>query len=214
MEKGWTANYPAPGLIWFALTEGFENGYGTHPDHLILGSDAPPGVNVDIGEERSGAGWKDPGNFLITSAFVRLLGTLERFEMDVLKALFFYRPSGLLGVEADQITITASSDVFLEEPEKSGDSLIYRKPAVWTWLRKQAENNVERRKIFSQVFGIKTVPDSGSQLNEWYEKRNRIAHGRQGVRMLLGEYINVDVFISKCMRHVSEQCEASLKLIV
>ena len=48
----------------------------------------------DFGVERSGAGWEKLGNFIITSAFVRLLGAWEQFELDVLKALFYYRPSG------------------------------------------------------------------------------------------------------------------------
>jgi hypothetical protein len=46
------------------------------------------------------------------------------------------------------------------------------------------------------------------------KKRNAIAHGRAGVQMTLGEYIDVDAFVAKAMMHVSTQCKEKLKLII
>jgi len=205
-------------LIGNALTAGFRSAYGVHPEMLVRASNAPTPEWVSLGAERSGAGWEDPANFLITSAFVRLLGAWEQYEMDVLKALFYYRPLGLLGNEADQEIEEATPDVIREPPvvEKKKNKLNYSKPPVWTWLKKQAENNIERTRIFKNVFGIEPIPEgfTDKQRDAWYEKRNKIAHGRAGVDMTLGEYIEVDVFVAKAMSHVSNQCKDRLKLLV
>jgi hypothetical protein len=208
---GWEGN-----LIGDALTTGFQNGYGIHPEILVRGSNAPAEEWVDLGEERSGAGWKDPANFLITSAFVRLLGAWEQYEMDVLKALFNYRPLGLLGNEADQAVVQAETAVISEVPVVDGERRIYSNPPVWTWLRKHAENNVERAKIFKNVFGIVTRPKevTNEQRNAWYEDRNAIVHGRAGVTMTLDKYIEVDVAVAKAMTYVSTQCIDNLKILV
>src|SRR5690606_23008619 len=101
-----------------------------------------------------------PANFIITSAFVRLLGALEQFEMDVLKCLFYYRPSGMLGDEEDWLEQEVEPDVVQEVPQidkKDPTKQIYSKPPLWTWLKKQAENNIERSRIFMNVFGISTI---------------------------------------------------------
>lgn len=208
--------FPDIQLIWDALGTGFQKGYGIHPEMLVRGSNTPTPEWVDLGEERSGAGWKNPANFLITSAFVRLLGAWEQYELDVLKVLFYYRPLGLLGHEADQTVVEADPSIISEKPLVDGDKLIFCKPAVWTWLRKHAESNPERAKIYKNVFGITTLPKGylNTQRDAWYEKRNAIAHGRAGVVMTLGEYIEVDVFVAKAMTHVSQQCEDVLKLRV
>ncbi len=206
-------------LLHWTLSEGFRRGIGIHPEMLVRGSNAPLAEWCNLGAERSGAGWQNPANFLITSAFVRLLGASEQFEMDVLKALVYYRPSGLLGHESDWIEQKVEPDVIREVPvrdEKDSNKEVYSKPPLWTWLRKQAENNIERSRIFSNVFGVNPIPDGYKMKNkqDWYEKRNAIAHGRSGVEMTLGEYIDVDVFVAKSMIHVSRQCKEKLKLMV
>jgi hypothetical protein len=203
-------------LISQALTEGFEDGFGIHPEMLVRGSNSPDPAWFNLGEERSGAGWRNPANFLITSAFVRLLGAWEQYELDVLKSLFNYRPLGLLGLEEDQDIEEAMPEVIREAPVMEGDKLIFSKPPIWTWLRKHAENNPERTKIFKNVFGISTIPQgyTNKQRDSWYENRNAIAHGRAGVEMSLAEYIEVDVFVAKAMTFVSQQCKDKFKLLV
>ncbi len=206
--------------VTHALDMGFEQGYGADPQQLILGSAAPAGVSADFGAERSGAGWANPSSFVITSALVRLLGASEQFEMDVLKALFYYRPSGVLGHEYDHEEIFADPEVFLEVPKGTEQAPVYEKPPLWTWLRRHAENNVERQKVFSRVFGITTLPDGSKSEQaaftkfraELYEKRNAVAHGRKGVEMNLADYIAADVFIAQCMTHIHHQCREKLKL--
>lgn len=170
----------------------------------------------DVGVMRSGAGWQKLDNFIITSAFVRLLGASEQFEMDVLKALLYHRPSGLLGQPADQDLITAILDDIIEVPTRDENIDCYRKPILWSWLKRHAENNVERRKILKNVFGIQTVPHGyeAKQRDEWYEKRNAIAHGRKVVFMKLDEYCNIEVYVMKSVRSIREQCEKNLKVIL
>jgi hypothetical protein len=207
---------PEPQLITHPITSGLEQRLGVRLDILVRGSNAPAEGWTYAGEERSGAGWRDPANFLITSAFVRLLGAWEQYEMDVLKALFYYRPLGLLGDEADQAVVRAEPDVVWEFPRSEGDKDVYSKPPVWTWLRKHAENNVERAKIFKNVFGISTLPEgvTNKQRDEWYEKRNCVAHGRAGVKMTLREYLDLEAGAVEAMLYVSRQCGEKLKLLV
>lgn len=206
-------------LLFLTLSQGFEQGFGISPDHLLRGGNAPFEEWNDLGAERSGTGWKNPANFLITSAFVRLLGASEQFEMDVLKALIYYRPSGLPGHESEWIEQVVERDVIREIPvpdKEDKNKLVYSKPLLWTWLRKPAENNSERSRILKNVFGVNPIPDgyTGKNKDDWYDKRNAIAHGRSGVEMTLGEYIDVDVFVAKSMINVSYQCKEKLKLMV
>ncbi len=137
----------------------------------------------------------------------------------MLKSLLEYRPHKLLGHPLDADYCFVECDVVCEEShaDKSNpDIQVYSKPPLWTWIRKQAENNNERARIFAHVYNIKTIPPEykGKQKQEWYEKRNAIAHGRNGVEMTLAEYIDVDVFVAKSMLFLSEQCQTSYKLVV
>jgi hypothetical protein len=199
-----------------ALSESFQEGVGEHPEIFSKASDAPEADLADLGSLRAGAGWSTAPNFVITSAFVRLLGALEQFELDTLKALLYYRPYGLLGDPTDQIDQDVERDVLLEVPEVEGDNRLFTKPALWTWIRKHAENNNERRKIFSNVFRITTIPPpfKSKQKDEWYEKRNAIAHGRHGVTMTLSEYSDVDVFVAKSMQFIRDQCKDSRRVLL
>lgn len=155
----------------------------------------------DFGADRSGAGWTRSINFCITSAFVRLLGAWEQYEIDVLKVLFFFRPSGkAVGSTEEQLdqpddaSLEKLESIVQEEPVREGDKKIYSKPPIWTWVRRFAENNEERRKIFTNVFGIDATPPGHNDKTrrEWYDKRNAIAHGRADVEMTLAEYIDAD----------------------
>jgi len=177
----------------------------------------------DFGVQRSGGGWYRTINFCITSALVRLLGAWEQFELDVLKCLFYYRPSGKpFGPPVEQITAQAEESVIREEPKRNDDRLVYEKPAIWTWVRKHAENNIERRKILVAVFGIDTTPgatkDERTKSNKYrddlYQKRHDIAHGRANVDMTLKEYVEADVFVYRCIDHLAQQGEERQKLLV
>lgn len=170
----------------------------------------------DFGVERSSAGWQNLDNFIITSAFVRLLGASEKFEIDTLKALLYYRPSGGLGHALDQDIVTATSDVVTEKPTREDNNEVFQKPALWTWVKRHAENNVERRRILKNVYGIQTVPDpyKNKRLDDWYEKRNAIAHGRDPVEVKLSEYCDLYVFVAKSAQFVAEQCNTRLNLVI
>jgi hypothetical protein len=166
----------------------------------------------DFGVHRSGVGWHSLPNFIITSAFVRLLGASEQFELDVLKSLLYYRPRGKPEPSDINDVITIASDVVTEEPNESG---AYFKPSIWTWIKKSAENNIERRRIFKQVYGIEATPEVFSGLNknainkyrnELYEKRNAIAHGRASVEMSLGDYCTAEMLVIETIRVIEQQC--------
>jgi hypothetical protein len=210
-------NFPSDSTVsqvpWYVLESRFRESIGEPLGLVVKASDAPK--IAGIGADRSGAGWWQLDNFILSSAFVRLLGAGEQLEMDVLKALFYYRPSGLLGPLEEQAEITVDDSILLEEPEVDHDKRIYNKPPVWTWLRKQAENNVERKRIFNNVFQIQTVPDGqGKQRDKWYDMRNAIVHGRQGVTVTLLEYSDLEIFIVRSMFFLCRQCRDKLKLIV
>jgi hypothetical protein len=87
-------------------------------------------ASYDFGQERSGAGWNRLSNFIITSAFVRLLGTIETFETDMLKALLFYRLNGLLDPDAEPIDEKADERIPREEPRIEKSLEIYEMPLL------------------------------------------------------------------------------------
>jgi hypothetical protein len=166
----------------------------------------------DFGVHRSGVGWHSLPNFIITSAFIRLLGASEQFELDVLKSLLYYRSGGKPEPSDIGDIITIASEILTEEPDESG---AYFKPSIWTWIKKSAENNLERRKIFKQVYGIEATPEVfngfnknaiNKYRNELYEKRNAIAHGRASVEMSLGDYCTAELFVIETIRAIEQQC--------
>lgn len=172
----------------------------------------------DFGVHRSGVGWHSLPNFVITSAFVRLLGASEQFELDVLKSLLHHRPAGKAELLDQCDVITVSPDVLTEEPDESG---AYSKPSIWTWIKKTAENNVERKTIFKRVYGIESTPEEFNGLaksainkyrTELYEKRNAIAHGRANVTMLLSDYCTAEIFVIETIRTMGQQCMDKLKV--
>ena len=173
-------------------------------------------ASFDYGQDRAGANWSELDNFIITSAFVRLLGSIETFETDMLKALFYYRPNGLLGPEEEQIDVRANEQVVLEEPEISGETEYYSQPRIWTWIRKSAYANDERKKILSNVFGIKSIPEGygDKQRREWTNMRNSIAHGRKRVEMTLKDYCDVEVYAIKTVDYLTKECKEKMRLII
>lgn len=170
----------------------------------------------DIGRERSGAEFNSQTDFVLASGFVRILGAHEQFERDVLKALLYYRPVGRSAAATEYIDEQIGEDVILEQPQKVGDKLEYSKPAIWTWLSRQTENNIERRKFFVNVFGISTLSDkSANKAHElYYEKRNAIVHGRQGIPMTLSEYMEVEAHLIEAVLHLIQECADKYRLHV
>ena len=188
-------------------------------EELARECDCPDPQLEGFGEHRSGAGWGGGkvANFIITSAFVRLLGAEEQFETDVLKALFHYRPQGAVGGTQNLVPVRIDKAVLLEKPVKNATGkTMYSMPHLWTWLRRQADNRGKRAEIFKEVFGITLIPDGYTQpqKEEWYKKRNKIAHGFEGVTITLGEYVSVEVFVAKTVMFVGQQCQETMKVIV
>jgi hypothetical protein len=173
-------------------------------------------VSNDFGQDRAGANWNELDNFIITSAFVRLLGSLETFETDMLKALLYYRPNGLLGLEKEQIDVKVNVQVILEEPENLKKNEYYSLPPIWTWIRKHAYSNLDRRKILANVFKLDTKIDgyAGTIIEDWYECRNAIAHGRKRFVMTLREYCDVEIYAIKVVNHFENECKEKMRIII
>jgi hypothetical protein len=173
----------------------------------------------DRGGERSSAHFTSPPfTFAITSGCIRLLGALESFEMDALKALLYYRPGGYpCGPEAEFEEREVERHVVLENPrkaEKNSNDEFYEKPVIWTWIRKPAENNEERRRILWRVYRIDcgASKSDNKERRDWYDKRNSIAHGRNKVDMLLGDYCKLEMLVIRTIYHIADECASRLKL--
>jgi hypothetical protein len=167
----------------------------------------------DHGTKRSGTGCQNPVNFILTSAFLRLAGAFEEFQKDALKALFYYRPTGLLGQPADQMEqVVQFDDVFEPDSPENNGAKQYRKPVVWNWLRKQVQSKPNREGLFSDVFRIKLRPEGLDEKREWTTIRNAIAHGYEGANLTLRQYVEFEAFVVLSMKHLADQCKAKLKL--
>jgi len=178
------------------------------------------GDEEDFGVHRSGVGWHSLPNFIVTSAFVRLLGACEQFELDSIKALLNYRPAGNVRPPAEYIPVEVTSGVLTEAPDQH---CAFSKPLIWSWIKGIAENNVERKKIFKRVYKIETAPEGFNGLsksevnkyrNELYDKRNAIAHGRARVHMPLSDYCIADLFVIETVRTIAQQCFDKLKVVL
>lgn len=166
----------------------------------------------DVGWERSSTGWNRLPNFITTSALIRILGAMEQYELDVLKTLLHYRPAGSQS-KSELDFIDADLSVATEPPDADNR---FAKPALWSWLRKPAENAVERRRLYKSVFGIDLFPKkfgslTSSQIKayyqEIYEQRNALAHGRSSVTVTLGDYYRAEAFVLSLVLHLSSVCK-------
>jgi len=173
----------------------------------------------DLGFERGSTGWDRFPNFITSSALVRLLGAMEQFEIDVLKALLHYRPAGKNSPVKMKLVI-ADMTVISEQPDENGR---YAMPALWSWIKKPAENAVERRKLlktvfdidcYPQVFGTKTNKDIRKYYQDLYEQRNAVAHGRARVDVTLAAYCEAEAFVLALVIHLSSICRQKYKLAV
>lgn len=176
------------------------------------------GVSYDFGQERAGAGCNRLDNFIITSAFVRLLGAVETFELDMIKALLFYRPNGKTPpdvVEYEHIVV--EEKVVLEEPDNDEKFVNFKYPPLWTWISGHTRSRFDRRKLLKKVFGFETtIPGFPDKLIEkdWYPKRNAIAHGLKNVEMSLKEYCDVEIYALKVILHYEQQCKVKMNVII
>jgi hypothetical protein len=106
-----------------------------------------------------------------------------------------------------------------EQPTRRNGTDFYRKPVLWTWIKKSAENNIERRKILSNVYGIHLFPLAGRKgkndiLKSCYEKRHAIVHGRDLIEMKLNEFCDVEILVTESVRWITRHCREELKLII
>ena len=194
-------------------------GHGVDLLHAQLAGSGSRFDEQDIGVNRSSVGWQRLPNFILSSAFVRLLGAMEQFELDVLKALLYYRPEGKM-FSGDAEEVVAELAVVTEKPDKDGRFTL---PALWSWLHKPAENTVERRKLFKSVFEIECFPSTFGKLKpteirsyyqDAYDKRNAIAHGRELIEVSLGDYCKADAYVLALVSHMSSVCRSKYKLAV
>ena len=201
---------PAKNVLRFDLLWNIANTF-CHPEVMRVVEERtqrPEKPDDEVGVDRANAGclgrWD---NFITTSAMIRFLGALEQFEIDALKSLFYYRPLGH-GTPADEnIEQTLEADIIREKPEKRGGVDYYTKPPLWTFIRPSAESVQTRRQIFSQVYEIELeAPDQfGWTLDELWEKRNAIAHGREKVEITIGALLKIHNFIVKSMLSLSDR---------
>lgn len=168
---------------------------------------------IDHGVERSSVYWSRQSNLLTSSILIRLLATLEIFEVDALKALLFYRPLGR-GAPADsyQDEVVEEKIVF-EVPSREQDVDYFNYPPLWTWIKRSAEDNTDRRKILSRVYGITfTQPNFGKKLADLYEMRNALAHGRKRIDVSISLLLKVDAYAANSMIELRNQIFKNYRL--
>lgn len=171
--------------------------------------------DTDYGPDRSSAHWDRWENFLTTSAMLRFMATLEQYEIDALKALLYYRPHGS-GVPTDEyVEEEAQEDVIHETPETKSQVQYYQRPALWTWMRRSAEDNIQRRLIFSRVYDISfPKPDFGKKHAELCDMRNAIAHGRDRVDINFRELIQIHCYVMKTLIAIRDIVHEKYRLIL
>lgn len=157
--------------------------------------------------QRSGGGWAGGASFCVRAAFVQVLGALEQFELDTLKALLFHRPLGKGCSTAELGPEPVLPDVVTEEPEDGG----YVKPPVWTWVKGRARGRSARAEMFKKAYDIDLYPHD--RRAAWDSTRNRIAHGR-AVDLSLGEYLEADAYVTRSMLHLADQCQTKQLLTI
>ena len=171
--------------------------------------------DTDHGTNRSSAHWDRQANLLTTSILLRLLATLEAFETDALKGLFYYRPTGSGTPVTEFEEEEVDENVIFEEPVRKQQVDHFKLPPLWTWIKRSAEDNTQRRAIYSRVYGITfTQPDFGKKLSDLYEMRNAIAHGRKRVDVSIGLIFNVDAYVANSMIHLRDQNYENYRLII
>ncbi len=169
----------------------------------------------DFGVGRSNAGWQGRWeNFITTSAMIRFIGALEQFELDALKSLLFYRPHGSATSLSEIVEQTVEEVVIREAPDKRGGVDYYTKPPMWTFVRQTAEDVQTRRKMFSSIYEInlENPEQFGWTLDELWQKRNAIAHGREEVEITIGTLLKIHNYVIKSMLSLTDQIRERYRL--
>lgn len=178
-----------------------------------------------LGLARSGAGWSKGADFCISSALVRLLGAWEQFELDVLKVLLFYRANPLgpsQEYESKPDEPNEVLEIISEEPKEQHNVQYYALPVIWTWLKPYAQDREQRGKLFKRVYGLERIAGATSKersqnntmREDWYDKRNVIAHGRGTINVTLGDYLAVEALVLKSVVQVVQECESKLRVTI
>ena len=211
-------NIGAVDRIAMAWTRSIMNDAGdSYGKAIVEGTSTTARINPDndYGVDRSSAHWDRWENFLTTSAMLRFMSTLEQYEIEALKALLYYRPEGT----GDPATVYAKEevqeDVIHEKPEMRAQVLYFQYPALWTWIRRSAEDNNQRRQIFSRVYDIHfPKPEFGKTHKELREMRNAIAHGRDRVDISLSELSHIHGYVIKTLIEIRDTVSEKYKLIL
>lgn len=162
----------------------------------------------------------------IALTFVRLLAAWDEYEINVLKALFHYRPpNGAVGPPEERMFEYA--DEFFDDgrvepyPEKPR-SLMYANPPLTDWLRHAVQEPDERRWAFEKTFGIELAIGESEEVrfayhchrDTCYSRRQGIAHGEANIHMTPAEYRRADVFVCRSFAHLAAECRTKQMLIV
>ncbi len=86
-------------------------------------------------------------------------------------------------------------------------------PPLWAYFEKPAQNQVERQRIFSRIFGFDRYP-LHKQLVSLYEIRNEIAHGRAPTLVTLSKFAQCTKVAFSCMRHLSDEAESKQRVMI
>lgn len=171
--------------------------------------------DTDHGVERSSASWERSENLLTSSLLLRLMATLEQFEVDSLKALLFYRPRGYGPPSEEYEDEEANEEVVFEDPEVKDQVEMFKYPPLWTWIRSSALDNGQRRRMFSRVYNITfPQPEFGMKHTQLCEMRNAIAHGRKNVPVSIGLVFQIDAYVAKTMIAIRNSVFENYRLIL
>src|SRR5262249_162463 len=105
--------------------------------------------------------------------------------------------------------------VVQEKPEKRGGEFYFKFPVLWSWLRKSAEDSVQRRQIFSRVFGISfPKPAFGKSESDLREIRNAIAHGRTRIDVTTRALMQIQGYVRRTIIAIRDAVRERYKLVL
>lgn len=162
----------------------------------------------------------------VALTFVRLLAAWDEYEINVLKALFHYRPPNRAVGPARERMLDYADEIFAEgriEPyPEHPRSLMYANPLLTQWLRHATRDPDERRWAFEKTFGIELAIGLSEEVrfayhchrDAWYSRRKGIAHGEASLNMTPAEYGRAEDFVYISIDHLASECRTKQMLIV
>jgi len=150
--------------------------------------------------------------------FIRLFGSYEQFEIDLLKLLFHYRPNGKAMYPYSDVDPDFQEDVdpriVLEKPKIENNKEIFTYPPLWTWIKPYTNGNDERRKILKNVFDVSIVPAGydNKLIKKWQDDRNAIAHGKHLVDISLKDVFDFSIFCKRLVLQAETVCSEKFNL--